>query len=199
MAFWFKRWWSTWKGLPERRLVNEIKKGNTSFEKLRETLNFDFNAAIANAKKNNWIKIIKKEDLPIISLTDNIEESLEEKFLKKCKESIDKEPNKMGTKEFLIPYESLKKRSDFIVDASFTREKISITNEAKESSIPYESLKKRPHIIDENISTTKKFLITDEGKKINLSEIGTPAGAINVEADVPEVFVAKNPSFTGYH
>ena len=34
-------------GLPERRLVNEIKKGNTSFDKLKSVLGSDFNAAIA--------------------------------------------------------------------------------------------------------------------------------------------------------
>jgi len=147
------------KGLPERILVNEIKKGNNSFEKLRETLNFDFDAAIAYAKKNNWINFLKKENSTTISLTDNTEESLEEKFLEKCKELTDKELIKTNdSKELSIPFESLKKRPDFIVDASFIRKKISMT---------------------------------DEGKKINLSEIGTPSGAIDVEADVPEVFVAR--------
>ena len=144
------------KGLPERILVNEIKKGNTSFEKLRETLNFDFDAAIAYAKKNNWINFFKKENSTIISLTDNTEESLEEKYLKKCK---DEEPIK--------------------------------TIEPKELSIPFESLKKRPDFIVSTSRTIKKISITDEGKKIKLSETGTPSGAIDVEAGVPEVFVAK--------
>jgi phenylalanyl-tRNA synthetase alpha chain len=147
------------KGLPERILVNEIKKGNTSFEKLRETLNFDFDAAIAHAKKNNWINFFKKENSTTISLTDNIEESLEEKFLKDNQpRHHEKKEKTIGPNEFLIPFESLKKRPDFIVDTSFTIQKISIT---------------------------------DEGKKIKLSEIGTPSGAIDVEADVPEIFVAK--------
>ncbi len=49
------------KGLPERRLVNEIEKGNTTFDKLKPILDSDFNAAIAYAKKNNWISITKNE------------------------------------------------------------------------------------------------------------------------------------------
>ncbi len=147
------------KGLPERILVNEIKKGNTSFEKLRETLNLDFDAAIAHAKKNNWINFLKKENSTTISLTDNTEESLEEKYLKKCKESTDEEPIK--------------------------------TIETKELAIPFESLKNRDFIVDDTSRTIQKISITDEGKKIKLSEIGTPSGAIDVEADVPEVFVAK--------
>jgi len=147
------------KGLPERILVNEIKKGNTSFEKLRETLNFDFDAAIAYAKKNNWINFFKNENSTTISLTDNTEESLEEKFLKNNQpRQHEKKEKTIVAKEFLIPFESLKKRPDFIVDTSRTIQKISIT---------------------------------DEGKKIKLSEIGTPSGAIDVEADAPEIFVAK--------
>jgi len=147
------------KGLPERILVNEIKKGNTSFEKLRETLNFDFDAAIAYAKKNNWINFFKKENLTTISLTDNTEESLEEKYLKKCKELIDGEQIK--------------------------------TIDTKELAIPFESLKNRDFIVDDTSITIQKISITDEGKKIKLSEIVTPSGAIDVEAAVPEVFVAK--------
>ncbi|MCH8833965.1 MAG: phenylalanine--tRNA ligase subunit alpha [Thaumarchaeota archaeon] len=147
------------KGLPERILVNEIKKGNTSFEKLRETLNFDFDAAIAYAKKNNWINFFKKENLTTISLTDNTEESLEEKYLKKCKELTDGEQIK--------------------------------TIDTKELAIPFESLKNRDFIVDDTSITIQKISITDEGKKIKLSEIVTPSGAIDVEAAVPEVFVAK--------
>jgi len=144
------------KGLPERRLVAEIKKGNTSFEKLRQTLNPDFDAAVGYAKKNNWILFIKKENSTTISLTDNIEETLEEKFLKTAKNQ-NKKVIGIDPKEHIPALQSLKNRG-FIVDRSFTKEKISITA---------------------------------EGKIINLSEIETPSGAIDVEAGVPVTFVAR--------
>jgi len=112
------------KGLPERRLVNEIKKGNTSFEKLRETLNLDFDAAIAHAKTNNWINFFKKENSTTISLTDNIEESLEEKFLKDNQpRQHEKKEKTIVPKEFLISFESLKKRPNFLVILYLSQEK----------------------------------------------------------------------------
>ena len=55
-------------GLPERRLVNEIEKGNTTFDKLKPILGLDFNAAIAYAKKNNWISITKNQESTELSL-----------------------------------------------------------------------------------------------------------------------------------
>jgi len=47
-------------GLPERRLVTLVQSGPKTFDEIRSSLQgLDFNAAIANAKKNNWINIEK--------------------------------------------------------------------------------------------------------------------------------------------
>jgi len=56
-------------GLPERRLVNLVKDGPKTFDEIRSSLQGpDFNAAIANAKKNDWISIEKMETGSKISL-----------------------------------------------------------------------------------------------------------------------------------
>jgi len=147
------------KGLPERRLVNEIEKGNTTFDKLKPILGLDFNAAIAYAKKNNWISITKNEKSIELSLNKDRQESLEEKFLITCK-SLEKNSEKKIkiSQDSLFPITAFKKRPDFIVESSFKIKKISLT---------------------------------DEGKKINLDDLSQSSGAIDVEAKVPEIFVAR--------
>jgi phenylalanyl-tRNA synthetase alpha chain len=58
-------------GLPERRLVNLVKDGPKTFDEIRSSLQgFDFNAAIAHAKKNDWISIEKTYTGSKISLKD---------------------------------------------------------------------------------------------------------------------------------
>ena len=45
-------------GLPERRLANLVKDGPKTFDEIRSSLQEpDFNVAIANAKKKDWISI----------------------------------------------------------------------------------------------------------------------------------------------
>lgn len=146
-------------GLPERRLIREIEKGNTTFDKLKPILGSDFNAAIAYAKKNNWISITKHEKSIEFSLNDHHQESLEEKFLIDTKSSQKNKTDEIQvTKDVLFAIASLKKRPDFIV--------------VSESPI-------------------KKISLTTEGQKINLDDLTQSSGAIDVEAKVSEVFVAR--------
>ena len=59
-------------GLPERRLVNLVKDGPKTFDEVRSSLQGpDFNAAIAHAKKNDWINIEKTDTGSKISLKDS--------------------------------------------------------------------------------------------------------------------------------
>ena len=63
--------------------------------------------------------------------------------------------------------------------------------ERSESTIDHtdiEGLLKRPDFVIEKIITTKEISLTDSAKSIELSE---SSGAIDVEAQVPEVFVAR--------
>ena len=146
-------------GLPERRLVSEIEKGNTTFDKLKPILGSDFNAAIAYAKKNNWISITKNQDLTELSLNKDSQESLEEKFI--------------------------------LANKSLEKNKTTEIKVSEDSLFAIASLKKRPDFIVESSSTIKKISLTVEGKKINLDDLSHSSGAIDVEANVPEVFPAR--------
>ena len=58
-------------GLPERRLVTLVQDGPKTFDEIRRSLQgLDFNAAIAHAKKNDWINIEKTGTGSKISLKD---------------------------------------------------------------------------------------------------------------------------------
>ncbi|MBC8502271.1 MAG: phenylalanine--tRNA ligase subunit alpha [Nitrosopumilus sp.] len=54
--------------------------------------------------------------------------------------------------------------------------------------IDLSELLKRPDFIIENIMTSKKISLTDSAKSVDVSNI---SGAIDVESDVPELFVAR--------
>ena len=54
--------------------------------------------------------------------------------------------------------------------------------------IDLSELLKRPDFIIENIATSKKISLTDSAKSVDVSNT---SGAIDVEADVPELFVAR--------
>jgi len=61
-------------GLPERRLVNLVKDSPKTFDEVRSSLQGpDFNAAIAHAKKNNWISIEKTDTGSKILLKGNVQ------------------------------------------------------------------------------------------------------------------------------
>jgi len=58
-------------GLPERRLISLVVDGPKTFDEIRNSLQGpDFNAAIAIAKRNDWISIEKTETGSKISLKD---------------------------------------------------------------------------------------------------------------------------------
>ena len=69
-------------GLPERKLIDLIKNEPKTFEQIRSVLSgAGFNAAIANAKKNGWIKIEKNNSGSLVSLKEKPIETPEEKLL----------------------------------------------------------------------------------------------------------------------
>ena len=58
-------------GLPERKLMDLIKDEPKTFDEIRTVLSgAGFNAAIANAKKNGWVKIDKTESGSTISVKE---------------------------------------------------------------------------------------------------------------------------------
>jgi len=160
-------------GLPERRLVNEIKNGHNSFELLRNALGDDFNPAIANAKKNNWIKIEKKDSSTIISLEEDTSESPEEKFLKHHETNKKNIPIKQP-QEFLKTFESLQKRPGFINGDSITIKRISLTEKGRKidlsEKVPSEAIDveakvpqthaARTHPLNDTINEIREIFVT---------------------------------------
>jgi phenylalanyl-tRNA synthetase alpha chain len=75
-------------GLPERRLVNAVKEGNTTIAKILENkilMQSEINIAISKARSNKWIELTNTENTELtFKLTDNAKvESEEELLLKK--------------------------------------------------------------------------------------------------------------------
>jgi len=118
-------------GLPERKLVNEIQEGPKSFEEIRNVLKSDFNAAIANAKKNDWIQIEKGESSSKISLKGKALPSPEEKLI----DFLGAEEKLLNDIEDIDALTLLKKRPDFITE-NFTKFKtISLSEKAKDIDV----------------------------------------------------------------
>ena len=114
-------------GLPERKLMNLIKDGSKSFEQVRETLSgAGFNAAIANAKKNGWVKIEKTDSGSTISTKEKPVETPEEKLISLIADkSIPEEQieNKLALK-FLL------QRPDYVIQNTEKSKTISLTEKA---------------------------------------------------------------------
>jgi len=99
-------------GLPERRLVNLVKDGPKTFDEIRSSLQGpDFNAAIANAKKNDWISIEKMETGSKISLKQEPVQTPEELMISTIGEkTISSNPLSM-----FPALKPLMERPDFII------------------------------------------------------------------------------------
>ena len=114
-------------GLPERKLMDLIKDGPKTFDELRRVLSgAGFNAAIANAKKNGWIKIDKSESDSRISVKEKSIETPEEKLISLIGEkSIPEEQieNKLALK-FLL------QRPDYIIQNTEKSKTVSLTEKA---------------------------------------------------------------------
>ena len=114
-------------GLPERKLVNTISRGPKSFDEVRNILKSDFNAAIANAKKNDWIIIEKGENSSKISLKGEAPLSSEEKLI----DFIGEEEISQNEISDTNALASLKKRPDFISENFSKLKTITLSEKAK--------------------------------------------------------------------
>ena len=114
-------------GLPERKLMDLIKDGPKTFDEVRTILSgAGFNAAIANAKKNGWVKIDKNESGSKITVKEKSIETPEEKLISLIGEkSIPEEQieNKLALK-FLL------QRPDYIIQNTEKSKTVSLTDKA---------------------------------------------------------------------
>jgi len=119
------------KGLPERLLVDYVKSlpiSTCTLEEARNQLKAEFNAAIANARKNGWIEISENK----ITLKTFLDNSLEEKLIKQISDS---KSNPLSITEIndTKSLEFLKKRPDFLVVNSTKTMTTTLTEKGKES------------------------------------------------------------------
>ena len=114
-------------GLPERKLINLLKDKPKTFEQIRSVLSgAGFNVAIANAKKNGWIKIEKNNSDSLVSIKEKPVETPEEKLLSLIGEktiSQEEVSNPLAMKILLS-------RPNYIVQTSQKSKTVSLTDAA---------------------------------------------------------------------
>ena len=114
-------------GLPERKLINLLKDKPKTFEEIRSVLSgAGFNVAIANAKKNGWIKIEKNNSDSLVSIKEKPVETPEEKLLSLIGEktiSQEEVSNPLAMKILLS-------RPNYVVQTSQKSKTVSLTDAA---------------------------------------------------------------------
>jgi len=117
-------------GLPERRLANLVKDGPKTFDEIRSSLHgFDFNAAIAHAKKNDWINIEKIYNDSKISLKqEDIKESPEEAAINFIGDAV-RPDAELG--KYLEAIDSLIRRPDFIIRRVYKTITVSLSEQGQ--------------------------------------------------------------------
>jgi len=115
-------------GLPERRLVNLVNDGPKTFDEVRSSLQGpDFNAAIAHAKKNDWISIEKMETGSKISLKQEPVQTPEEIMISTIGEkTISSNPLSM-----FPALRPLMQRPDFIIKHEEKTKAVSLSEPGK--------------------------------------------------------------------
>ncbi len=121
-------------GLPERRLVTLVQDGPKTFDEIRSSLHgLDFNAAIAHAKKNDWINIEKTDTGSKISIKEDPTRTREEDLI----ESIGEKTVPAGPTGILAQsaLQSLLDRPDFIIEHEVKTKKVYLTATGKKINL----------------------------------------------------------------
>lgn len=161
-------------GLPERKLVNAIKEGKNTIAEIvagRILKGEEVNAAIASAKRNQWIQFVEGGKMVATNLADKL--SPEETLLKNFKQENDQlsDEEKKGI-------DLLKKRPNYIE-----------INEQKESLISLDEAGRTllPALENEKVQErrlTSELITSGKWKGVEFS-------ALDVEAPAPSVFPGR--------
>jgi phenylalanyl-tRNA synthetase alpha chain len=163
------------KGLPERRLVNSLKEGKVTISEVLasgDIKNEEINAAIAGARRNQWIQLVEGKMVPT-PLT--AKKSPEEMFIENLKGG-GIEISKLTEEEKRV-LEQLKKRPNYIDVKEEKESRISLTDAAK---------KIVPTLNQENPERrlTTELITSGKWKETNFS-------ALDVEAPVPVIYPGR--------
>jgi len=117
-------------GLPERKLVTLVQDSPKTFDEIRSSLQgLDFNAAIAHAKKNDWINIEKTDTDSKISLKQEPVETPEEMIISAIAEKTISSKMIDGLEPTV--WKSLMKRPDFITEHEEKIKTVSLSETGK--------------------------------------------------------------------
>jgi phenylalanyl-tRNA synthetase alpha chain len=161
-------------GLPERRLVNSLKEGYVTLAQVLASgaiKNEEINAAIAGARRNQWIQLIDGKMIPTPFAAT---QSPEEIFLENMKEAI--EVSKL-TEEEKRALEQLKKRPNFIEIKEEKESLISLTDAGRQII---------PRLSQENLERRLTTELISSGKWKE-----TKFGALDVEASAPIIYPGR--------
>ena len=161
-------------GLPERRLVNSLKEGYVTVAQVLASgaiKNEEINAAIAGARRNQWIQLIDGKMIPTPFAAT---QSPEEIFLENMREAI--EVSKL-TEEEKRALEQLKKRPNFIEIKEEKESLISLTDAARQII---------PRLSQENLERRLTTELISSGKWKE-----TKFDALDVEASAPIVYPGR--------
>src|ERR687893_2879681 len=161
-------------GLPERRLVNSLKEGNVTLAQVLASgaiKNEEINAAIAGARRNQWIQLTDGKIIPTPFAST---QSPEEIFLENMRETI--EISKL-TDEEKRALEQLKKRPNFIEIKEEKESLISLTDAARQII---------PRLSQENLERRLTSELISSGKWKE-----TKFDALDVEASAPIVYPGR--------
>jgi phenylalanyl-tRNA synthetase alpha chain len=167
------------KGLPERRLVNSLKEGRVTISEVLASSaikNEEINAAIAGARRNQWIQLVEGKMVPT-PLTD--EKSPEELFIENLLKRVGGTEISKLTEEEKRVLEQLKKRPNYIEIKEEKESRISLTDAAKQIIPTLTQEKKLEHRI-----LTTELITSGKWKDINFS-------ALDVEAPVPVIYPGR--------
>ncbi len=163
-------------GLPERRLVNAVKDGkNTIAEMLANRIlkSEEVNAAIANAKRNQWIQFVEGGKMVATTLAEK--KSPEEIFLEGFQGGINitelTDEQKKG-------FELLKKRPNYLEIREQKESRVSLTESGRKLLPALEVEKPQERRLTSELITSGRW------KQIELS-------SLDVEAAAPSVFSGR--------
>ena len=164
------------KGLPERRLVNSLKEGKVTISEVLASAainNEEINAAIAGARRNQWIQLVEGKMVPT-RLTAN--KSPEERFIENLKTGGVQVSTL--TEEEKRVLEQLKKRPNYIEIKEERESRVSLAESAKQIVPTLNQEKKLERRLTTEILTSGKW------KHTNFS-------ALDVEAPAPVIYPGR--------
>jgi phenylalanyl-tRNA synthetase alpha chain len=161
------------KGLPERRLVNSLKEGKVTISEVIASgaiKNEEINAAIAGARRNQWIQLVEGKMMPTgLAANKSPEETFIENLLKRGAEV-----SKLTEEEKRV-LDQLKKRPNYIEIKEEKESRISLTDAAKQKIIPMLNQEKG---LERRLTT--ELITSGKWKETNFS-------ALDVQAPAPVI------------